>query len=67
LPTNPNRDIYGLDRRLSFNIEMDDMLWDNADEGDMEDVNEEILDTFGRTVSSIEALARMKAKQPTAL
>jgi hypothetical protein len=43
------------------------MQFDNADGGSTGELTEENKDTFKRVVESIEALARMKAKQPTSI
>jgi hypothetical protein len=60
-PTNPDKDIYGLDARLAFTS---DMQFDSGGDESTGELTEETKDTFKGVVDSIEALARMKAKQP---
>ncbi|KAL8997688.1 MAG: hypothetical protein Q9169_003095 [Polycauliona sp. 2 TL-2023] len=61
LPTDPEKDIYGLDARLdvaTFRVQ-----WDNGDEKEGEGVlEEESKETVKGVVESIEALTRLKAK-----
>jgi hypothetical protein len=67
LPTNPDNDIYGLNTRLMFTDDlslMEDMVWDNASDVSYGEATDEVRDQFERTVASIEALARMKARMP---
>jgi hypothetical protein len=61
LPTDPNKDIYGLDTRIS--MATFDIQWDNADDGGVGEITDETKDTFKRIAESIQALARQKAKQ----
>jgi hypothetical protein len=66
-PTDPDYDIYGLNTRLMFTNDLsleEDVQWDNARDVSYGEITEEVKDQFGRTVESIEALARMKARMP---
>ncbi|KAL8713121.1 MAG: hypothetical protein Q9220_002642 [cf. Caloplaca sp. 1 TL-2023] len=66
LPVNPSKDIYGLDTRVVLSTF--ELQWDNGEEVEGEeggDATEENQEEFKRVVQSIEALARMKAKNRT--
>lgn len=59
-PSNPDKDIYGLDIRLAFTH---DLQWDNGGDESNGEVSEENKETFKRIADSIQTLARQKAKQ----
>lgn len=59
-PTNPDKDIYGLDTRLAFTH---DLQWDNGGDESAGSVEAENKDEFKRVVDSLLALARQKAKK----
>ncbi|KAL9596807.1 MAG: hypothetical protein Q9219_005566 [cf. Caloplaca sp. 3 TL-2023] len=63
LPTNAGEDVYGLDARVVLSTF--EVQWDNGEEGEGEGgvVTEENREVFRGVVESVEALARMKAKE----
>ncbi|KAL8840882.1 MAG: hypothetical protein Q9170_001146 [Blastenia crenularia] len=67
LPTNPSKDVYGLDTRVILSTF--EVQWDNGEEVEGAEAatnpTEENKETFKGVVDSIQALARMKAKERT--
>ncbi|KAL8640001.1 MAG: hypothetical protein Q9226_008796 [Calogaya cf. arnoldii] len=64
-PSDPDKDVYGLDARLD--VATFEVQWDNGEEveGGKEDPTEENKQTFKDVVESIEALTRLKCKERT--
>lgn len=60
LPSDAGKDVYGLDTRLV--VSGFEVQWDNGGEEREGEVTEENRETFKGVVESLEALARMKAK-----
>ncbi|KAF2277365.1 uncharacterized protein EI97DRAFT_500345 [Westerdykella ornata] len=63
-PANPNKDVYGLDTRLSFTT---DMQFDNGGEETTGELTEEQRYTFRDVCDSVEALGRLRARRPSAV
>ena len=59
LPSNPDKDIYGLDTRLAFTH---DMQWDNGGDESVGSVEAENKDDFKRVVDSLLAAGETKGE-----